>query len=384
MHGDLPELERWFGCIAPADLDSLRDAWQRLTTYQESIAMDLRLLHRDSTQTWIHLMASSLNDRDGEVIGYLGAISDISELKSAQLQMENLAFYDALTGLANRRLFKNRLAKSIKSAQRTRSTLALMFLDMDQFKRINDSMGHDAGDLLLQEVARRLSNCVRDRDTVSRIGGDEFTILLTDVNHTSDVLTVAEKLLEALSRPIRIKGQDITTSVSIGITLTPQDSSDPNTLMKNADLAMYRAKELGRNNVQFFSEDMNRSILEHLSWEQEINDALTANQFTLAYQPKISLRDYHTTGVEALIRWHHPEKGFVSPDRFIPVGYWSAAAPKCERYYSRGRCQKTPVLPSTCRHDNLPLPTLKPLSAKCCKNPGCHPPTWSWKSPKAP
>ncbi|MFK4754500.1 bifunctional diguanylate cyclase/phosphodiesterase [Oceanobacter antarcticus] len=319
MHGDLPELERWFGCIAPADLDSLRDAWQRLTTYQESIAMDLRLLHRDSTQTWIHLMASSLNDRDGEVIGYLGAISDISELKSAQLQMENLAFYDALTGLANRRLFKNRLAKSIKSAQRTRSTLALMFLDMDQFKRINDSMGHDAGDLLLQEVARRLSNCVRDRDTVSRIGGDEFTILLTDVNHTSDVLTVAEKLLEALSRPIRIKGQDITTSVSIGITLTPQDSSDPNTLMKNADLAMYRAKELGRNNVQFFSEDMNRSILEHLSWEQEINDALTANQFTLAYQPKISLRDYHTTGVEALIRWHHPEKGFVSPDRFIPV-----------------------------------------------------------------
>ncbi|MDO6748677.1 diguanylate cyclase domain-containing protein, partial [Gilvimarinus sp. 1_MG-2023] len=182
---------------------------------------------------------------------------------------------------------------------------------MDQFKRINDSMGHDAGDQLLQEAAKRLSNCVRDRDTVSRIGGDEFTILLTDIKQTSDVLAVAEKLLSTLNRPVRIKGQDITTSVSIGITLTPQDSSDPNTLMKNADLAMYRAKELGRNNIQFFSEDMNRSILEHLDWEQKINTALAEDQFNLVYQPKISLQGYHTTGLEALVRWHHPKNGLI-------------------------------------------------------------------------
>ncbi|MDP2505626.1 MULTISPECIES: bifunctional diguanylate cyclase/phosphodiesterase [unclassified Oceanobacter] len=319
LYDELPQLERWFDSIAPADLVSLRDAWQQLITTQEGIAMDLRLLNRDSSQTWIHLMASPMNSSDGEVVGYLGAISDISELKYAQLQMENLAFYDSLTGLANRRLFKNRLTKSIKSAQRTQSTLALVYLDMDQFKRINDSMGHDAGDQLLQEAAKRLSNCVRDRDTVSRIGGDEFTILLTDIKQTSDVLAVAEKLLSTLNRPVRIKGQDITTSVSIGITLTPQDSSDPNTLMKNADLAMYRAKELGRNNIQFFSEDMNRSILEHLDWEQKINTALAEDQFNLVYQPKISLQGYHTTGLEALVRWHHPKNGLIPPSQFIPV-----------------------------------------------------------------
>ena len=252
-------------------------------------------------------------------MGYLGAISDISELKAAQLQMENLAFYDPLTGLANRRLFRNRLEKAVKTAQRHQSSMALLFLDMDQFKRVNDTLGHDAGDLMLKEVAHRLTAAVRENDTVSRIGGDEFTILLTDVHHNNDVLVVAEKLLRMLAKPIRIKGQDIVTTVSIGITLTPDDSTDANTLMKNADLAMYRAKELGRNNFQFFSEDMNRSIMEHLALEKEISEALTREQFSLVFQPKISLFDFHITGVETLLRWNHPEKGFIPPDRFIPV-----------------------------------------------------------------
>src|SRR5690606_2297902 len=147
---------------------------------------------------------------------------------------------------------------------------------------------------------------------------DEFTILLTDVHHTSDVLIVAEKLLRTLARPIRIKGQDIITTVSIGITLTPDDSTDANTLMKNADLAMYRAKELGRNNFQFFSEDMNRSILEHLALEKEIGEALSREQFSLVFQPKISLFDFRVTGIETLLRWQHPDKGMMPPDRFIP------------------------------------------------------------------
>ena len=276
-------------------------------------------MRRDHSHTWIQLLASALHDRNGELLGYLGAISDISELKAAQIQMENLAFYDPLTGLANRRLFKNRLEKAVKSVLRSGSSMALMFLDMDQFKRINDTLGHDAGDILLKEVSNRLSATVRENDTVSRIGGDEFTILLTDVHHTADVLVVAEKLLLALAKPIRIKGQDIVTTVSIGITLTPDDSTDVNTLMKNADLAMYRAKELGRNNFQFFSEDMNQSILEHLSLEKEINEAINREQFSLVFQPKISLFDYSVTGVETLIRWQHPEKGMITPDRFIPV-----------------------------------------------------------------
>ena len=319
IHTPEPDLDAWFSCVSSADLVDVHHAWQRLLEHNESIALEMRLLQRDSSEIWVHLMAGPLHDRDGATIGYLGAISDISELKAAQLQMEHLAFYDALTGLANRRLFRNRLGKAIKAAQRTNSCMALMFLDMDQFKRINDTLGHDAGDLLLQEVAQRLSSNVRDRDTVSRIGGDEFTILLTDVHQTSDVMTVAEKLLAALCKPIHIKGQNITTSVSIGITLTPQDSTDPNILMKNADLAMYRAKELGRNNYQFFSEDMNRAILEHLTWEKEIQDALHLDQFSVYYQPKIHLDTLNVTGVEALLRWVHPEKGMIGPDRFIPI-----------------------------------------------------------------
>lgn len=322
IHGllkDDPTLQEWFELVHPADLVLVQQAWNRLVCEQESIALELRLATREGGHTWIHLLAGALHDRNGELLGYLGAISDISELKAAQIQMENLAFYDPLTGLANRRLFKNRLEKAVKSVMRSGSSMALMFLDMDQFKRINDTLGHDAGDILLKEVASRLNATVRENDTVSRIGGDEFTILLTDVHQTADVLIVAEKLLHSLAKPIRIKGQDIVTTVSIGITMTPEDSSDVNTLMKNADLAMYRAKELGRNNFQFFSEDMNHSILEHLAMEKELKDAIQRDQFTLMFQPKVSLFDYGVTGVETLIRWEHPEKGMVTPDRFIPV-----------------------------------------------------------------
>ncbi len=322
IHGllkDDPNLQEWFELVHPADLILVQQAWNRLVCDQESIALELRLATREGGHTWIHLLAGALHDRNGGLLGYLGAISDISELKAAQIQMENLAFYDPLTGLANRRLFKNRLEKAVKSVMRSGSSMALMFLDMDQFKRINDTLGHDAGDILLKEVAARLNATVRENDTVSRIGGDEFTILLTDVHQTADVLIVAEKLLHALAKPIRIKGQDIVTTVSIGITMTPEDSSNVNTLMKNADLAMYRAKELGRNNFQFFSEDMNHSILEHLAMEKELKDAIQRDQFTLMFQPKVSLFDYSVTGVETLIRWVHPEKGMVTPDRFIPV-----------------------------------------------------------------
>jgi diguanylate cyclase (GGDEF)-like protein len=233
--------------------------------------------------------------------------------------MENLAFYDPLTGLANRRLFKNRLAKAVKSVQRADSSIALLFLDLDQFKRINDTLGHDIGDALLKEIARRLDNNVRENDTVSRIGGDEFTILLIDVNNTNDVRIVAEKILLSLARPFMLNGQEIISTVSIGITMTPEDSIEPNTLMKNADLAMYRAKELGRNNFQFFSEDMNTAILHNLEIEKELHIAIKRNQFILMYQPKICIADNTITGVETLVRWRHPEKGLIPPDSFIPI-----------------------------------------------------------------
>jgi EAL domain-containing protein (putative c-di-GMP-specific phosphodiesterase class I) len=175
------------------------------------------------------------------------------------------------------------------------------------------------GDALLKEIARRLNNNVRGNDTVSRIGGDEFTILLIDINNTNDVRIVAEKILKSLAKPFMLNGQEIISTVSIGITMTPEDSIEPNNLMKNADLAMYRAKELGRNNFQFFSEDLNTTILHNLEMEKELNIAIKRNQFILMYQPKICIANNTVTGVETLLRWRHPEKGLIPPDAFIPI-----------------------------------------------------------------
>jgi diguanylate cyclase (GGDEF)-like protein/PAS domain S-box-containing protein len=314
-----PTLKNWFLNLHPEDAIPLNKLWHRLVAEHEDIKSEIRLINKNGSISWVYIQATTSHSKDGTLIGFLGSLSDISELKKAQIQMENLAFYDPLTGLSNRRLFKNRLDNAVKSVQRTNTSIALLFLDLDQFKRINDSLGHDVGDSLLKEIARRLDHNVRENDTVSRIGGDEFTILLTDINNTNDVRIVAEKILLSLSRPFMLNGQEIISTASIGITLTPEDSVDSNTLMKNADLAMYRAKELGRNNFQFFSEDMNTTILHNLEIEKELHIAIKRNQFILIYQPKISLADNSITGVETLVRWRHPEKGIIAPDYFIPI-----------------------------------------------------------------
>ncbi len=314
-----PNLQVWFSNLHPEDSLPLNKLWHRLVTEHEDMSSEVRLITKNGSISWVYIQATSLHSKEGKLLGFLGSVSDISELKKAQIQMENLAFYDPLTGLANRRLFKNRLSKAVKSVQRSDTSIALLFLDLDQFKRINDTLGHDMGDALLKEIARRLDTNVRENDTVSRIGGDEFTILLTDVNNTNDVRIVAEKILQSLSRPFMLNGQDIISTVSIGITMTPEDSINLNTLMKNADLAMYRAKELGRNNFQFFSEDMNTAILHNLEIEKELNLAIKRNQFILMYQPKMRISDNTITGVETLVRWRHPEKGIIPPDHFIPI-----------------------------------------------------------------
>lgn len=266
---------------------------------------------------WVSI--SAIRDEKGNVTNYVGSFSDITERKTAEERMERLARYDALTGLFNRFSLNERLEQALASAHRDGRYLALMFIDMDRFKIINDTLGHQVGDALLVEVARRLQSCVRDSDIVARLGGDEFVVVLTGTDSTiNGAAIVADKILDRLGQPYMLKGHKLHSTPSVGISLYPTDGMDGAGLMKAADTAMYHAKEKGRNNAQFFTEDMNREANERLDLERELRTAVEQFQFELHYQPQI-LSSGGICGMEALIRWHHPERGLIAPMKFIPL-----------------------------------------------------------------
>ena len=257
-------------------------------------------------------------------------VRDITERKQADEQIAFLAYHDNLTGLPNNRLFKDRLQQSIAHAQRNDSMLAVLFLDLDRFKLINDSMGHDVGDKLLQVIADRLIEGTRrqdsvginmtfDANSVARLGGDEFTILLEKVSGQASITTVAKRLIDISALPIYIDNHEIFTSTSIGIALYPNDGKEADTLLKNADTAMYHAKKQGRNNFQFFDPSMNEASVEQLAIETSLRKAIDNNELVLYYQPQVSIIGGQIVGMEALLRWKHPLKGFISPTSFIPV-----------------------------------------------------------------
>ena len=257
-------------------------------------------------------------------------VRDITARKQADEQIAFLAYHDNLTGLPNNRLFKDRLQQSIAHAQRNDAQLAVMFLDLDRFKLINDSMGHDVGDKLLQVIADRLTEGTRrqdsvginiafDANSVARLGGDEFTILLENVSGQLSITTVAKRLIELSALPIHIDSHEIFTSASIGIALYPNDGTEVDSLLKNADTAMYHAKKQGRNNYQFFDPSMNEASVEQLAIETSLRKAIENNELALYYQPQISISTKQIVGMEALLRWRHPGKGFISPSAFIPV-----------------------------------------------------------------
>ncbi len=256
---------------------------------------------------------------DGVFKGYRGTGSDITERKLAEQKVEFLAYHDPLTGLPNRLLLEDRLQQAITQAQRSRSGLALVFLDLDNFKKINDSLGHATGDALLKEVAARLKHCVRDSDTISRQGGDEFVLILREQHGAESCLPVLAKIMEMLQEPFFSEGNELSTSASIGVALYPQDGSDFDILRKKADMAMYRAKEAGRNTYRFFDEAMDEEAVEHLLMRSGLRRALERGEFVLHYQPQIELGSGRVVGVEALLRWEHPEFGLVAPGRFVPV-----------------------------------------------------------------
>ncbi|OUR66797.1 hypothetical protein A9Q73_06620 [Bermanella sp. 47_1433_sub80_T6] len=333
-------LENWLSRIRIQDRRRALKAWSALMQHHQDFVVEVGF-EKGEDITWSIIEASVLHDGKGEVYGYMGAISDITDLKNAQLQMETLAFFDPLTGLSNRRLFIDRLEKAVSESRRRSTFIALLFIDLDQFKRINDSLGHEAGDQLLVEIARRLETSVRESDTVSRIGGDEFTVLLSDIDSSNGVRHICEKILTRLGKPIAINNQEVITTVSIGITLGPSDGDTGSTLMRNADMAMYQAKAMGRNNYQFFSEDMNQEMMGYLEIEKNLRASIKAqDEFVIFYQPKTNLSDGEFIGAEALIRWLPKGKDMISPDRFIPIAEESGLIVPIGKWVLRESCMQ--------------------------------------------
>lgn len=273
----------------------------------------------DGEQVAIHLSITSIIGEHGALNQYGAIISDVTQRKRDEERILYQANFDALTGLPNRSLFIDRLNQSLASMARGRKTLGLMFIDLDGFKLVNDSLGHDMGDQLLREAAERIGKCTRDGDTVARLGGDEFTVIMPNLHNARDAPVVAQRILDSLIRPFMLNGTESFVSGSIGITIFPDDAEAASELLKNADAAMYRAKEMGKANYQFYTADMNEEVAERLRIKNGLIKAVKNGEFMLFYQPKLRLATGRVDSVEALMRWDSPELGMVSPVRFIPV-----------------------------------------------------------------
>jgi diguanylate cyclase (GGDEF)-like protein len=292
----------------------------------KSFSVQHKDILEDGKERIFQIEASPLWNPDGTLHGVLEVIRNISEDLSTEAQLRehrerlyHLVHHDALTNLPNRMLLQDRLSRMMMKAKRNNTHVAILFLDLDRFKKINETLGHDVGDKLLLEVSKRLENCVRKSDTVARLGGDEFGIILDDLRDVKFVAVVARKILQALSKPILIQEYELYATSSIGISLYPDDSEEEDELLRCADTALYRAKDAGKNNYQYYTSDMNTRAFEFLLMESGLRKALDNDELVVFYQPLINLKNNKLIGMEALLRWQHPEKGMISPGDFIPL-----------------------------------------------------------------
>lgn len=283
------------------------------------LANHTSLIHREGYLFAIEDSASPIRDRDGRIIGAVLVFHDVSDKRNMVQQLTHLAHHDALTNLPNRILFKDRLNLELAHAHRNKEKVAVIFLDLDRFKLVNDMLGHAMGDELLKKVANRLTKCLRESDTVSRLGGDEFTILLPGLALEEDAAKIAQKINESIQKPCLLGGHEFHITTSIGIALYPEDGEDAETLLKHADTAMYRAKEQGGNNFQLFTPAMKTKIMDRLALENSLRHAIKNKEFVVFYQPQVNTVTRQITGMEALVRWQHPYRGLISPGEFIPV-----------------------------------------------------------------
>ena len=284
----------------------------------------LRNFRKDGSLFWNDLHLAPVHDDSGAVTHFIGILNDVSNAMRYQDELEHQANHDTLTGLPNRNLLKDRIAQAISYAQRYQRTLAVAFIDLDNFKLVNDSLGHQAGDQLLKTVSARLQSCVRVSDTVARLGGDEFVVLLCDHPAEPGVVSpplnvTLQRILDEIALPYQIGPHEFFLSCSIGYTLLPGDGDTADLLLRNADMAMYRAKDLGRNNIQPFVPELNEKVVRRLSLEGDLRRALDNGEFYLCYQPQLDLVTRRMVGMETLIRWQHPQRGLISPVQFIPL-----------------------------------------------------------------
>ena len=318
------------------------------------------LVRRDGHQSAVEDSTAPIHDRRGQVTGAVIVFHDVTQALAMSQRMSYLAHHDYLTDLPNRLLFNDRLAQAMAAARRHQEQLAVLFVDVDRFKHINDSLGHAIGDQLLLAVAERLAASVRGSDTVSRQGGDEFVILLSTISHAEDAAVSAIKILTALSMPHHVKEHDLQITLSIGIAVFPDDGNDAETLVRHADIAMLNAKDNGRNNYQFFKSDMNEHALERQSLESGLRHALDGREFVLHYQPKMDLETGAISGAEALVRWRQPGRGIVLPEKFIPIAEQCGYIVPIGRWVLREACRQAKSWLDT---DLVPIPVAVNISA---------------------
>jgi diguanylate cyclase (GGDEF)-like protein/PAS domain S-box-containing protein len=322
------EVDAVIGRVHPGEREAVRGLMRSLRAGQRVPDAVHRLVLSGGEARHVRLLSDLRLDEHGEVVGAFGTVQDITESKRAEERIRHLAYYDGLTQLPNRHLFLENVTQALNQARRHDRVLGVLSMDLDQFKRINDTLGHSTGDRLLKEVAARLREGLRAHDTVAhgegelgiaRLGGDEFCILLNEIGQLHDAAKIARRIVESFTQPVVIDGNELFVTTSIGIALFPVDGEDAETLLKNADAAMYHAKSQGRNNYQFYGRAMNARALEKLAMESLLRKAIERSEFELHFQPKLDLRNGCIAGAEALIRWRHPELGMVPPGDFIPL-----------------------------------------------------------------
>jgi diguanylate cyclase (GGDEF)-like protein/PAS domain S-box-containing protein len=326
-------LDDFVSPIIHQDRKSAKESLENGLKEKQATTLEYRIQHLDGSQKHILNKSEIILDAQDQPALMLGIVQDVTQLKIAEEEIRFLAFYDGLTGLANRMLFMDRLDQAITDSTRNKKHFALLFLDLDHFKRINDTLGHHIGDLLLKKVAENIKNAIRSTDSatriseqsrlddslIARLGGDEFTILITDLKDPEYAALIARRLLKIIPAVYNFEGNEVSITTSIGISVFPEDGNKADILLKNADTAMYHSKKEGRNTYQYFTDSMNKAVLERFSIDRDLKKALQNNEFVLYYQPQLNLSDRKIVGAEALIRWRHTHRGMIPPDSFIPI-----------------------------------------------------------------